>query len=215
MTRPARHIGITNRSVSGVVPGMGRYESALERDFMEILRFEPDIEGFRAQPLSIDFLRKDGSQGKYTPDGYFEYSPSIALAPILYEIKYREDFREHWKTLMPKFRAAKEYCLQRGWEFRVFTENEIRTPYLSNIRFLTPYRDRTISEETKHLILLHMFDLREAPPDLLLASIYRDKMNRAKIIPALWYLVANGEIGIDLTEPLTMRSPMWTLGCPE
>ena len=111
MNKPARKIGITTRSVSGVVPGMGRYESSLERDFMELLRFDDSIRSFQAQPVTIDYQRKDGSWGKYTPDGYFKYAEHLALPPVLYEIKYRKDFRDEWKSLMPKFRAAKQYGL--------------------------------------------------------------------------------------------------------
>ncbi|HIM96914.1 MAG TPA: heteromeric transposase endonuclease subunit TnsA [Gammaproteobacteria bacterium] len=215
MSTPVRRIGITNRSVSGIVPGMGRYESSLERDFMEILRFDSNIKSFKPQPVVIDYWREDGSSGTYTPDGYFEYASHLAHAPILYEIKYRADFRENWKTLIPKFRAAKDYCLSRGWVFRVFTENEIRTSYLDNVKFLTPYKERTIPDDLKHTILLHLYDLKNTDADLLLSAICRDKMNRARLIPALWHLIAQGEIGSELTEPLTMRSSIWTLGCPE
>jgi len=215
MDEPVRRIGITNRSVSGIVPDMGRYESSLERDFMEILRFDSDVQTFKPQPITIEYQRANGSVGTYTPDGYFEYVPKLALFPVLYEIKYRADFRKDWKNLIPKFRAAKDYCLTLGWEFKVFTENEIRTAYLDNVKFLMPYKNRAIAPDLKHTILIHLYDLRNADPDLLLSALCRDKMNRARLIPALWYLVSVGEIGIDLTEPLTMRSPIWTLGCPE
>lgn len=112
MDEPVRRIGITNRSVSGIVPGMGRYESSLERDFMEILRFDSCIKNFKPQPVTIDYLRSNGSSGTYTPDGYFEYASHLALPPVLYEIKYRSDFLENWKVLMPKFRAAKNYIMR-------------------------------------------------------------------------------------------------------
>src|SRR5690554_8184623 len=89
MDEPVRRIGITNRSVSGIVPNMGRYESSLERDFMEILRFDSNVKIFKPQPVIIEYQRADGSIGTYTPDGYFEYVPKLALLPVLYEIKYR------------------------------------------------------------------------------------------------------------------------------
>jgi hypothetical protein len=215
MNKPARKIGITTRSVSGVVPGMGRYESSLERDFMELLRFDDSIRSFQAQPVTIDYQRKDGSWGKYTPDGYFEYAEHLALPPVLYEIKYRKDFRDDWKSLMPKFRAAKQYGLARGWIFQVFTENEIRTHYLDNIRFLFPYKSRPIADELKLTILTVLFDLQETDPDILLCALCRDKANRARLIPALWYLVSKGYIGIDLTVPLNMHSHIWPLEYPQ
>lgn len=212
---PARRIGITNRSVSGIVPEMGRFESSLERDLMELLRFDRSITNFRAQPITIDYIRKDGSSSQYTPDGYFEYERHMCLPPTLYEVKYRADFRDGWKQLLPKFRSAKKYCQARGWRFEVFTEREIRTPYLENIRFLRAYQSVEVVDELRNTILLHLFDLKEADPDLLLTSICRDKSNRARLIPMLWALIISGCIGIDLDQPLNMRSRIWTMGCPE
>jgi hypothetical protein len=212
---PARKIGITNRSVSGIVPSMGRYESSLERDLMELLRFDSSVENFKAQPVTIEYVRKDGTLGKYTPDGYFEYKRDMALPPTLFEVKYRADFRDGWKQLLPKFRAAKRYCIERGWRFEVFTEREIRTQYLENIRFLTSFRSVAINDELVHKILLHLFDLKETDPELLLTTICRDKNNRAKLIPTLWFLIVRGDIGIDLDQSLNMRSKIWTTGCPE
>jgi len=190
------------------VPGFGKYESTLERDFMEILRFDPDVEEFAAQPMTIDYVDANGKTRKYTPDGFikFKQRSGVGAPSILYEIKYREDFRKEWRDLMPKFRAAKRYALQRGWRFEVYTEREIRTAYLNNVRFLQPYLERIPEEGVAKHVLLILNDLDEADPDLLLCALSSDSNNRAFYIPIIWHLVAIGEIDCDLEKPLTMRS---------
>ena len=207
---PVRDIGISRRSVTGSVPSLGKYESTLERDLMEILRFDPRVDGFTAQPLTITFLDEKGGKRSYTPDGLIHFKESsYRPVPVLYEVKFREDFRKNWKLLIPKFRAAKNYCLDKGWRFEVFTEREIRTPYLDNVKFLWPYRERVPTCEVSSAILQMLWDLDEADPDLLLCALCHDSTNRARMIPALWHMVAVGIIGCDLNAPLTMRTRIW------
>lgn len=208
---PVRDIGISTRGVTGVVPSFGEYESSLERDLMEILRFDPNVERFVPQPLTVEYFDHNGNLRSYTPDGliHFKSDGALAAIPVLFEVKYRADFRKDWKILMPKFRAAKAHCLRQGWRFEVFTEQEIRTPYLGNVRFLWAYREQVLSPDVLHLILKTLWDLDEADPDLLLYALCHDATNRARMIPALWHLVATGAIGCDLNVPLTMRSRIW------
>jgi hypothetical protein len=204
---PVREIGVSTRGVTGNVPSLGKYESSLERDFMEILRFDLNIERFIPQPLVIEYLDQGGKLRSYTPDGLI-YFKSTAT-PVLFEVKYRADFRRDWKMLMPKFRAAKAYCLNRAWRFEVFTEKEIRTSYLGNVKFLWSYRKQVPSAEMKTMVLQTLWDLDEADPDLLLCALCHDLTNRARMIPVIWHLIATGAIGCDMNLPLTMRSRIW------
>ncbi len=208
---PVRKIGVKSRGVTGFTPGFGEYESTLERDLVEILRFDPNVHTFTPQPLGIPYRHADGRTRTYTPDGLVVFKPQLSMLPVLYEVKYRKDFRKDWKALMPKFRAAKAYCLDRGWRFEVYTEREIRTPYLDNVKFLWPYADRVPSEGMKERILQVLWDLDYADPDLLLCALCRDVTNRARLIPVLWHMVAIGDIGCDLNQPLNMRSKLWAI----
>lgn len=205
---PARIIGMNSRSVTGTVPGIGAYESTLERDLMEILRFDPEVLRVLPQPIRIQFVKFDGSKGEYYPDGLIEFKPEYSLLPVLYEVKYRADFRASWRELMPKFRAAKQFALTRGWRFEVFTEREIRTPYLSNVKFLFPFLERKFPESITSWVLQILSDLGEADPDFLLCALCKDKGNRAELIPVIWHLVATEAIDCDLEVLLTMRTKM-------
>lgn len=205
-----RDIGITNRSVSGVMPGIGRYESALERDFMELSRFDDALDKLVPQPLIVGYTDKSGRDRTYTPDGLITYREDLRAPPVLYEIKYRADFRASWRKLLPKYRAAKRLALSRGMIFKIFTEREIRTPYLDNVKFLWPYKARTINEAIQEHILLVLSDLQEADPELLLMALCNDERNRGLMIPAVWHLIAHGRIGCDLSNPITMQTPIWS-----
>lgn len=118
-TLPVRSIGVSGRSVTGIVPLMGRFESTLERDLMELVRFDRRVSSFLPQPVKIEYKGDAGEDRLYTPDGLITFQESASSPPpILYEVKYRANFREQWRNLLPKFRAAKSYCAQRGGVLR-------------------------------------------------------------------------------------------------
>lgn len=209
---PVRQVSSTSRGIKGVVPGMGRYESTLERDMMELIRFDRRVRQFTPQPLTISYRDESGVSRTYTPDGLIQFELLNPHEPtILYEVKFRADFRKAWRTYMPKFRAAQAYCRQRGWVFRVYTEVEIRSAYLSNVRFLWPYVARKVDLAMKHHVLNVLWDLGEADPDFLLHALCSDPTGRARLIPVLWHMLASGEIGCDLDSKLTMSTRIWPM----
>jgi hypothetical protein len=209
---PARIIRSGQRGVRGSVPRFGRFESALERDLMELLRFGNDVREFYPQPISIPYVSPNGAARKYTPDGLIYFRHELKHPPVLYEVKYREDYKRSWRELRPKFRAARQLCLEEGWRFRVFTEFHIRTPYLANAKFLWAYKETAPSQEVAIYVLDVMEDLKEADVDMLLCALARDRWRRAELIPIIWHLVAIKAIHCDLDEPLTMKTVLTATG---
>jgi len=211
---PVRKIVPGTRGMTGFVPGFGKFESTLERDFMEMLRFEQNVEEFIPQPITITFAGVNGEIRKYTPDGFVRFRSDAGTTdvPLLYEVKYREDFRKDWRNLIRKFRAAKAYCMSRGWRFEVFTEREIRTTYLVNAKFLWPFVERVPEAAITQRVLTVLNDLDEADSELLLCALCKSPENRSEMIPVIAHLIAIGKIDCDLSEPLTMRSLIWTTG---
>lgn len=205
-TSRARLIGITNRSVSGAVPNIGSYESALERDFMELARFDSGIANVIPQPLTINYTDAFGIDRSYTPDGLVHYREDLRIPPLLYEIKYRADLKGQRKQLFPKLRKAKSVARRRGWDFKVLTEVEIRTPFLANAKFLWGYKDWEVEEPMAEYVLTILEDLGLADASLLMAALFSHKRDQAKVLPVIWHLIANGRIVCDLNAPLTMRT---------
>ena len=197
---PVRKIPKNYRNITGMAAhsksvGCAAYESSLERDFLSLLEFCPDVIRFEVQPVSIEWFDDSGKKHMYTPDVLVHYKPSRQpVTIILYEVKYRSDLRKNWSVLQPKFKAARAFCRQKGWMFKLVTEVEIHTVYYE------PY-----------MILLDqkLKELKTATPRELVAAVFQDEWNQAKILPVLWYLVAVGEIGADLNLPLTMNSTLW------
>jgi hypothetical protein len=112
--------------------------------------------------------------------------------------------------LKPKFHAARQYAIERAWDFTIITDNEIRTPYLKNITLLLECRKHPIDEAVTKLLLDALNRLVKTNPDILLCSVSQDSLARAKMIPTLWQLVGDYRIGADLEKPLTMNCHIWS-----
>jgi len=217
---PVRRIPKNSRSITGLVASnklqrMAEFESSLERDLILLIEFDLNVDYYEEQPLVIDYVDSNGEERIYTPDIFVRYRNDIVPAkwmlPSLYEVKYRRDLFANWKELKPKYRAARAYAKTKGWRFNIITEQEIRTPYLQNIKFLLPYRRLSFDWSEQEFLLSKLKDMREINPEALLLACYREPINRAKLIPIMWHLVSISMIGVDLRLPLTMHSRIWSL----
>ncbi|MGP4965196.1 MULTISPECIES: TnsA endonuclease N-terminal domain-containing protein [Psychrobacter] len=212
MNRPVRVIGTNRRSLTGQVSFLRgstcNFESSLERDFLMILDFDPLVATVCEQPLTLKYQDDDRKRRQYTPDMLVTYSDEAA--PILYEVKYREDLRENWHIMKPKFQAAIRYCKQQGWGFRIVTEREIRgTGLLNNARFLRAYRDLAEDSATATHLARTLAVLGETTPEILLTAAYANEEKRMCALCCLWQMIAIGRVHADLIRPLNMSSPIW------
>lgn len=215
---PVRTVPKNYRSLTGLVPNtrtqsMTAFESSLERDFLLLLDFDPDVEWFEEQPVKITYHDESGRRRTYTPDVLVRYRTDRLqirnTKPLLCEVKYRDDLRQHWVAYRPKFRAAQCYARQRGWRFRLVTERHIRTPYLDNVKFLRPYRTVPVNDLYRTRLLNTLAHLEETDPASLLAAVCNDRWQQVQLLPLLWQLVATRQVSTDLYQPLTMHSRLW------
>ncbi len=212
---PVRKIGKSYTVVTGLVARgkserMVAYEGDLERDFILLMTFDSlRVLAIEEQPVKIYFTDAEGKKHSYTPDILVTFRDGTK--PLLAEIKPRRILKKKWKELKPKFRAARLYAREKGWTFKIISEVEIQTPYLENVVFLLGFRRLPEDEAKSASILQALQKLRETTPEALLTAITEDKMDRAFLTPFFWKLVANYEIGVNLEEPLTMASPIWSL----
>ena len=218
---PVRIVPKNFRSLTGLVSNtrtqsMTAFESSLERDFLLLLDFDPDVEFYEEQPLTITYADDRGRRRTYTPDVFVRYRLDPCQAqptpPLLCEVKYRDDLRQHWTDYRPKFRAAGRYARQQGWRFRLVTERFIRTPYLENVKFLRSYQAMAINASSRTWLLNTLGALGETTPARLLTAMAHDRWQQAELLPTLWQLIATRQIDTDLRQPLTMQSRIQLTG---
>jgi hypothetical protein len=222
---PARKIRPSRYSVTGYAPTTKGAkaqdaESSLEHDFLTLLEYDQRVERYVAQPFTIEWRDTTGSKRRYTPDVIVKYSyvamrEDPYLRTTLFEVKPRAVLKTDWLELKPKFRSAIGWAKEFGCRFHLVTENEIRTPYLANARFLLDYRSRHLPDRSdliavrQHLIARTLAELQMTTPRGLLAAMTSDQQLQAELIPWVWNLINQDFIGVDLFKPLTMVSPIW------
>ncbi|WP_419625754.1 Tn7 transposase TnsA N-terminal domain-containing protein [Thiolapillus sp.] len=94
------------------------FEGSLERDLYHLLDFDWTVERFEEQPVEIRYKDARGKTRKYTPDVLIEYVPEVDRKPVLAEVKFRKELKEHWRDFKPRFRAALRFAKENGWVFR-------------------------------------------------------------------------------------------------
>lgn len=210
---PVRKIPKNYRNVTGIAAqtkaiGEAQFESPLERDFIALLEFSPDVASYEVQPVKIEWMDARGKPRCYRPDVRVDFCDELKRPPWLYEVKCREDLCAHWDELRPKFRQAIRYARKQSWVFHLVSDLEIRTPYLANARFLLGYRNRAIPEALVEAMMYASKTLGEASVAQLLRALSDDPLQQAEYLPAVWHLIANWRLQADLQQTLTMVSPV-------
>jgi hypothetical protein len=189
---PVRRIPVSRRShITGCqpfIPGVHSvaHESALERDFVTICRFDPDVIGIEEQPVAITWTDANGRHRRYTPD----YRVVKRARTEIVEVKYRDDLWANWANYKPVFAAARDWAERRSMQFCIVTERQIRKPFLANAKRLLPrMQDAVPAEIERHI---HGIVLRLQPislSDLIEAGLAPGRP-REVILSALWPLLA-------------------------
>ncbi len=160
MGNPVRKIKSRTRGVRGYFFSLknGRrvdYESLNEQSLMKVLETDPYITSYLEQPRKLDFEWK-GRAHTYTPD---LLSTNVFSDSILYEVKPEEALKNDDGRLAVKFEAAKEYCLERDWKFKVVTESIRKSLEYQRADFLWPHlMNPQIDENLVESILKNVSD---------------------------------------------------------
>jgi hypothetical protein len=208
---PARKIPLNYRNITGYVQSdksndYTHFESSLERDALILTEFDKHILSFKTQPKKF-YYDLNGKQHHYTPDIFVAYKDGMNL---YVEVKYRADLKKDWPTLKPKFKAIiHSLKSEPNTRFKIWTEAEIRTPYLKNVTFLLPYKKRPVEEYQVKTICKILYRMDSLTPNELLPLCSKDFITQAEFINSLWYCIANNLVKTDLFKPMTMDSPIW------
>jgi hypothetical protein len=119
------------------------FESTIERDLIYLLDFESNVKAFEEQPFQMQY--SDGNKTRrYTPDFHAILTNNNCLIECKPESRIEDPENQRI------FIAAINYCDEIGWEFRVVTDQELRTGHrLRNIKFLRPFALLSIPPQTK------------------------------------------------------------------
>ena len=209
-----RKIPVKTGSVRGTTPDGEPYESTLERDLYALLRFDPTVKQFTAQPLTIDFVDVFGVVRQYTPDVLIEYHPIDGPdgAFVLGEVKPLEIADDPDDDIKERFAAGDRHAKTRGWTFKVFTEREIRTPLLKNAHFLVGFLNRIPTADAQQQVLGLLQEMGTTTVGALLNRSAPGLPERAATLPVIWHLISHRTIIANLELELDMNTTIRLAG---
>lgn len=206
---PKNHIHVTGRHAAKKSASDADFESPLEAEHLLLLDHDPRVKAYEVQPVEIPV---PGVRWSYVPDVLVEFHPDkdgVIDAPEVREVKSTLDLQLNEEKYAPKFEAARCYCEQRGWLFRVITEKEIRTPRLSNVKFVRVYEDQQHSPDRVNQVLERLQLMGRTDSGQLLNNLSADFEEQMRWLPVIWHLVAKYQIAVNWDHPFGSVVPMW------
>lgn len=213
---------VTARLSSGKLGRTVQAESLLEYDFMNILDFDPRVEKYGEQCLSVPWVDPNGRRRRYTPDVLVKFTREAMakderLGGTVFEVKPSKVLADTLAELKPKYRATMRSLRGTGVRFRLITDRQIDRVFAANVRFLLNYKverfqnNKEPEEKSMDAALLTMVWELKGPttPQNILDQFGQSFELRARLLARLWYFVATCALDADLVEPLTMSSSVW------
>jgi len=205
-----RKVTRRKHGLNGLFPSlkMGKmiwYESYLERDFAILQDFDPTVEAFYEQPLTIEY-QENGKTYHYTPD--FRVVRNRRNALVECKPKDLVDTPENRR----KFQAALAFCAKQDWDFYVATEEEIRKGHrLENIKLLTRYARLEVSTSAANRILANLA-LQSTPVTLTQAAQTVAPAHPPSGVPTILHLAYHHRLALALDDkPIGMETPIQIL----
>lgn len=123
------------------------YRSSYELKFMQYCDLTENVNEWRSEEFFIPYISPlDNKVHRYFPDFFVKYKDKNGESrTLVVEIKPQKDLNmpeqnpkrktkswaykvKTWAINQAKWKAAKEFCADRKWEFRILTEKELGIP---------------------------------------------------------------------------------------
>ena len=123
------------------------YRSSYELKFMQYCDLTESVNEWRSEEFFIPYISPlDNRVHRYFPDFFVKYRDKTGTTrTLVVEIKPQKDLNmpeqnpkrktkswaykvKTWAINQAKWKAAKEFCTDRKWEFRILTEKELGIP---------------------------------------------------------------------------------------
>ncbi|MGK7936762.1 MAG: hypothetical protein AB4206_13335 [Xenococcaceae cyanobacterium] len=174
------------------------YDSALKRDFMYWLEFDPDVVSYTTPAISLDF-DESGKLKQYVPD----FQVIRCRQKQIIDVKSKKTLEsDQYKR---QYQQLTSICNNTGWTFVALSELEVRKePIFSNIKLLYRYARESFSIDEYRDCL----EVVSSQVPTSLANIYQ--ILDCHKIPrnVLFKLIFCCSVEIELKQPIQLDSAL-------
>ena len=177
-------------------------ESTLERLFVLIADFDPNVIDIEAQPLVIHYNYKKRSK-KYFPD-FKVYTRDGKIRIV--EVKYMEDAVKPENVL--KKIVGETYCKKMNWTYQVFTDHQVNPILIDNLLDLRAFG--TLETEIKDLHYVFETALQTGVTTINLLRENCSELDSERFYRCVYKLIYSHNIKVDLLNfSLSDQSLVW------
>jgi hypothetical protein len=172
------------------------YESLLERDWMQLMDFDREVEWICEQPLRLRY-RKDDDPASHVPDLLVWRAGTAELCDVKSEERLEDP------AFLAQVGATGLASAEAGVGYRVLSEPDRQL--LANVRWLAGFREPPADPDGERARMLSALAVHAST----IAELLDDAVEPALARPVLMHLLWVGEVLVDVTEPMTDASRMW------
>jgi hypothetical protein len=189
------------------------YHSAMMRDLLFLLDFDPAIVGYSTDTITIEH-EHEGEMITHTPDLLVQTQAYTAMVDCIPRSRYTQKAARRTRLVV------RGWAAQHGgtFEYLAFTGDHLqaqRGSYLNNVKLLTEYAQGTV----QHGIRARIYAILDAPPPTtsirhrtVTIGMLRDELafyTSKAALATIYHLTYHRELLIPLVEPLTEGTPVY------
>lgn len=109
------------------------YESTIERDYIYLMEFDPDVIRYKEQPFRVKYIY-DGKIHTYVPDFFLQRRSKFQV------VENKPEEKANTEANKLRYRLLKSIFREQGYEFILATDTQIRIkPLLENVKIFWRY----------------------------------------------------------------------------
>lgn len=183
------------------------YNLELENDYVYLLEEDVTVNKYYEQRLKLVFAHNNEII-EYIPSFYVEYDNGDKH---LIDIQFKNELDINKDKYLKIYELLREFCVKNHFHFVSFTDRDIRNDYLSNIKFLTYYKNPLLKVNRDYTSVLVNIVKKKGPIEIqqLIKEASNIEETQAELIYLFWKMVAINLVTVDKSRKLTMSSLVW------
>ncbi len=194
-----RRVVSTGQNIRGVITNKAnrtvQFESWAERSLLLRLDRDPAVKDYGSQPETFTFDDGQGKTRRYTPDFIVWRTDGVEIHEVTCVQRRKEP------RLQQREAAGAELCAERGWQYRVHTEQELpQGSELANLLALFRYRPTAYAQPAVAEALRARLGSGEAVALSVLIEQVAQELDLPEpgVVAAIGHMLWHGQLKTDL-----------------
>jgi hypothetical protein len=164
------------------------YESTIERDYIYLLEFDPDVIRYKEQPFRVKYIY-EGKRYTYVPDFFVQRKNKFQI------VENKPEEKANTQASKLRFRLLNFIFREQGYEFLVATDKQIRIkPLLEDIKIF--WRYARVQVHPLHIVRCREYLTRH--PEVSIQELVAALLPHGVTLQVIYALLYWGALSTDM-----------------